>query len=312
MNTDQQTKYTANFASWMLVTLGTLLSSAGYAIFILPLHLFEGGVTGIGIILAKVIGTFFFDGKMPPVVGTISWILTIIIFAVAVRILGKSFGAKSVYSTTLLYFSMDIILFTLQKTGYADKIHSLLGTELLVAAIYGAIMIGAGMAIVFNQGAATGGADALAQVVRKFRHIPVGKTILAIDVVVLSIGFFTFADWLTGFKTMMYSFIFVFIQAKTLDTVLSGFSASRLITIITEKPEKIKKAIFEEIARGMTVYEAQGGYSGIKKSTISTVVSKKQVAILRKLIGQADPESFVIIQETEQVYGSGFEKIPTR
>jgi uncharacterized membrane-anchored protein YitT (DUF2179 family) len=110
----------------------------------------------------------------------------------------------------------------------------------------------------------------------------------------------------------MYSFIFVFIQAKTLDTVLSGFSASRLITIITEKPEKIKKAIFEEIARGMTVYEAQGGYSGIKKSTISTVVSKKQVAILRKLIGQADPESFVIIQETEQVYGSGFEKIPTR
>ena len=296
--------------SWLLVTFGTLLSAFGYAIFILPLHLFEGGVTGLGIIIAKILGNAFFAGKMPPIVGLVSWGLTIILFAIAVRILGRSFGAKSVYSTTLLYFSMDIILWLLQKSGYAERIREVLGHELLVAAIYGAMMIGAGMAIVFNQGAATGGADALAQMVRKLRQIPVGKTILAMDVVVLSLGFFTFADAMTGFKTMMYSFIFVFIQAKTLDAVLNGFSANNLVTIITEKPEEIKQAVFAEIPRGMTVYQGQGGYTGVSKTTISTVVSKKQMPVLRKLVAETDPDSFVIVQETEQVYGNGFERLP--
>lgn len=311
MTTSNHSSFTAaEFYSWLLVTFGTLLSAFGYAIFILPLHLFEGGVTGIGIIIAKVIGNHFYAGNMPPIVGVIAWALTIMLFAVAVRILGRSFGAKSLYSTTLLYFSMDIILWLLQKSGYAERIRELLGQELLVAAIYGAIMIGAGMAIVFNQGAATGGADALAQMVRKMRQIPVGKTILAMDVVVLSVGFFTFADAMTGFRTMMYSFIFVFIQAKTLDAVLNGFSANNLVTIITEKPEEIKQAVFAEIPRGMTVYQGQGGYTGVRKATISTVVSKKQVPALRKLVAQTDPDSFVIVQQTEQVYGNGFERLP--
>lgn len=296
--------------SWLLVTLGTLLSSLGYAIFILPLNLFEGGVTGIGIIIAKLIGNAFFAGKMPPVVGVIAWVLTLFLFAVAVRVLGKSFGAKSVYATTLLYFSMDIILWLLQSSGYADRIRELLGGELLVAAIYGAIMIGAGMAIVFNQGAATGGADALAQMVRKVKQVPVGKTLLTMDTIVLFIGFFTFADMMDGFRTMMYSFIFVAIQAKTLDTILNGFSANDLVTIITNRPEEIKQAIFAELARGMTVYEGRGGYSGSHNFTIFAVVSKKQVPTLRRLAAQADPDSFVIIQATEQVYGKGFEKLP--
>ncbi|MFZ5950564.1 MAG: YitT family protein [Candidatus Rifleibacteriota bacterium] len=297
--------------SWLLITVGTLLSATGYAVFILPLNLFEGGVTGIGIIIAKILGNMFNEGRMLPIVGLISWFLTIILFAIAVKLLGRSFGARSIYATTLLYFSMDLILWLMQKSGYAAKIVDLLGHELLVAAIYGAMMIGAGMAIVFNQGAATGGADALAQMVRKLKQIPVGKTILAMDVVVLSIGFFTFADVMTGFRTMMYSFIFVFIQAKALDTILNDFSANNLVTIITEKPEEIKQAVFAEIARGMTVYQGQGGYTGVQKTTLSTVVSKKQIPILRRLIAQTDPDSFVIVQSTEQVYGNGFEKLPT-
>ena len=307
---DNSTRSGNELYSWLLITFGTMLSALGYAIFILPLNLFEGGVTGVGIIIAKIIGNSFFGGAMPPIVGVISWILTIALFAVAVRILGRSFGAKSVYSTTLLYFSMDIILWLMQKSGYAGKIKDLLGHELLVAAIYGAIMIGAGMAIVFNQGAATGGADALAQMVRKMKQIPVGKTILTMDFIVLSIGFFTFSDAMTGFKTMMYSFIFVVIQARTLDVVLNGFSANNLVTIITEKPEEVKKAVLAEIPRGMTVYQSLGGYTGVSKTTISTVVSKKQVPILRRLVAETDPDSFVIIQQTDQVYGNGFERLP--
>jgi len=103
-------KVEAGAGSWLWITLGTLLSSFGYVLFILPLNLFEGGVTGLGIIVAKFLGSLFADGRMLPVVGMVSWTLTIIIFAASIRVLGKAFGAKSVYSTSLLYFSMDILL----------------------------------------------------------------------------------------------------------------------------------------------------------------------------------------------------------
>jgi len=303
-------KVEAGAGSWLWITLGTLLSSFGYVLFILPLNLFEGGVTGLGIIVAKFLGSLFADGRMLPVVGMVSWTLTIIIFAASIRVLGKAFGAKSVYSTSLLYFSMDILLWYLQSRGYDIKIRQLLDQELLVASIYGALAIGTGMAIVFNEGAATGGADALAQVVRKLRHIPVGKTLLATDTIVLTIGFFTFSDAMVGFRTMMYSFIFIFIQARTLDAVLNGFRANQLVMIITSRPEAIKELIFTELSRGVTEYKSYGGFSGVEKTTLATVIGRNRVPTLRRLIADADPDSFVVIQDTAQVYGEGFETLP--
>jgi len=303
-------KVEASAGSWLWITLGTLLSSFGYVLFILPLNLFEGGVTGLGIIVAKFLGSLFADGRMLPVVGMVSWTLTIIIFAASIRVLGKAFGAKSVYSTSLLYFSMDIFLWYLQSRGYDVKIRQLLDHELLVASIYGALAIGTGMAIVFNEGAATGGADALAQVVRKLRHIPVGKTLLVTDTIVLTIGFFTFSDAMVGFRTMMYSFIFIFIQARTLDAVLNGFRANQLVMIITDKPKAIKELIFTELSRGVTEYKSYGGFSGVEKTTLATVIGRNRVPTLRRLIADADPDSFVVIQDTAQVYGEGFETLP--
>ncbi len=300
----------AEAGSWLWITFGTLLSSFGYVLFILPLHLFEGGVTGLGIIVAKFLGNLFAEGRMLPVVGVVSWSLTLIIFAASVRVMGKSFGARSIYSTSLLYFSMDLFLWYLQSHGYDVKIRQLLDQELLVASIYGALAIGAGMAIVFNEGAATGGADALAQVVRKVKHIPVGKTLLVTDSFVLFIGFFTFADAMVGFKTMMYSFIFIFIQARTLDAVLNGFRANQLVMIITAKPEKIKCMIYTELSRGVTEYKSYGGFSGVEKTTLATVIGKSRVPTLRRLIAEVDPDSFVVIQDTAQVYGEGFETLP--
>lgn len=300
----------ADAGSWLWITFGTLLSSFGYVLFILPLNLFEGGVTGLGIIVAKFLGNLFADGRMLPVVGVISWTLTLIIFAASVRVMGKSFGARSIYSTSLLYFSMDLFLWYFQIHGYDVKIRQLLDHELLVASIYGALAIGAGMAIVFNEGAATGGADALAQVVRKLKHIPVGKTLLVTDSFVLFIGFFTFADAMVGFKTMMYSFIFIFIQARTLDAVLNGFRANQLVLIITDKPEKVKCMIFSELSRGVTEYKSYGGFSGVEKTTLATVIGKSRVPALRRVIAEVDPDSFVVIQDTAQVYGEGFETLP--
>ncbi len=296
--------------SWLLVTLGTLLSAVGYVIFILPLNLFEGGVTGLGIIVAKVLGKLFADGKILPITGITSWILTLIIFSIAIRILGRSFGAKSLYATTLLYFLMDTMLWVLQKTGYDKSISLVFSTDLLVAAIYGALLIGIGMALVFNEGAATGGGDAFCQMVRKKFHIPIGRTMLTMDTVVLSMGFFTFDSRMVGFKTMMYSFIYIFISTQVLDTVLNGFRANQLVVINTGTPDELKKAIYEYISRGVTEYKAMGGFSGKKRTILETVISRKSVPRLRRLISELDPSAFVIVQNTEQVYGLGFDELP--
>jgi uncharacterized membrane-anchored protein YitT (DUF2179 family) len=246
---------------------------------------------------------------MLPIVGLVSWSLTILILMLPYRIWARLLAPKSVYSTSRCFF-LGSFLWFFQSRGYDVRIRELLGHELLVASIYGALSIGAGMAIVFNEGAATGGADALAQVVRKLRHIPVGKTLLVTDSIVLAIGFFTFSDSMIGFKTMMYSFIFFFIQARTLDAVLNGFRANQQVTIITDHPEEIKKLVFSELSRGVTEYKAYGGYSGVEKTTLVTVVGRSRVPALRKLIAQVDPASFVIVQDTAQVYGEGFEALP--
>ncbi|MGI6444302.1 MAG: YitT family protein [Candidatus Ozemobacteraceae bacterium] len=296
--------------SWILVTFGTVLSAVGYVIFILPLHLFEGGVTGLGIIAAKFLGKVFAEGKMLPITGTVSWALTILIFAVAVKILGRSFGAKSVYATTLLYFLMDGLLWFLQKNGYDAKIFELFSGDLLVAAIYGALSIGIGMAIVFNEGAATGGGDAFCQIIRKKFHIQIGKTMLVTDSIVLFIGFFTFDDPMAGFKTMMYSFIYIFICTQVLDTVLNGFKANQLVVINTGKPDELKEAILEYIPTGVTEYTAVGGFSHKERTILETVISKKRAPELKRIISDFDPDAFVIIQNTAQVYGPGFDELP--
>lgn len=299
-----------SLTSWLLVTFGTLLSAAGYVIFILPLNLFEGGVTGLGIIFAKLLGKLFADGRMLPITGVTSWVLTLIIFAVAIKILGRSFGAKSVYATTLLYFSMDIFLWLLQCMGYDKSIKLIFATDLLVAAIYGALLIGVGMAIIFNEGAATGGGDAFCQIMRKKFHIPVGRTMLVTDSLVLFLGFFTFESRIVGFKTIMYSFIYIFICVLVLDTVLNGFRANQLVVINTDKPEDLKKAIYDYISRGITEYQAVGGFSGKKRTILEMVISKKQVPSLRRIISELDSTAFVIVQNTEQVYGLGFDDLP--
>jgi uncharacterized membrane-anchored protein YitT (DUF2179 family) len=299
-----------SLTSWLLVTLGTLLSATGYVIFILPLNLFEGGVTGLGIIFAKLLGKIFADGRMLPITGVTSWVLTLMIFAIAIKILGRSFGAKSLYATTLLYFLMDALLWLLQHFGYDKSINMIFSTDLLVAAIYGALLIGIGMALVFNEGAATGGGDAFCQIIRKKFHIPIGRTMLVMDSVVLFLGFFTFDSRMVGFKTMMYSFIYIFICTQVLDTVLNGFRANQLVVINTDKPEELKKAIYDYISRGVTEYKAVGGFSGKHRTILETVISKNRVPRLRRLISELDSSAFVIVQNTEQVYGLGFDDLP--
>jgi uncharacterized membrane-anchored protein YitT (DUF2179 family) len=136
-----------NIWPWILITFGAILSAAGYVIFILPRHMVEGGVTGIGIVVKHVTGL--------PIVGTSSLVITGFVFIIAFKILGKGFGAKSIYATILMNIALDIFLIVKIPTAPGDN---------LLAAIYGGGIVGFGLGLIYISGASTGGSDAIAQI----------------------------------------------------------------------------------------------------------------------------------------------------
>jgi len=251
------------------------------------MNLFEGGVIGIGMIIKSITGL--------PIVGMVSLSITSIFFVVVTKLIGKSFGLKSIYATILL----SVLIDSLSLIKFVQ-----ITNNTLLAAFYGGILVGGGMGMVYYYGASTGGADALAQILKRLKKIPIGRTLISVDFLVLSV-----AIYFAGLENIMYSFVFIFIQIKAVDFILNGFKASQQLSIISDYPEKIRETILFKLERGLTIYEGTGGYSGKKRNILTTVIPKKDVPELRRVIAEADPDAFVVINDVDMVYGEGFESL---
>ena len=278
---------------WILITAGSVISAAGYVIFILPMDMVEGGVTGIGIIVKHLTGL--------PIVGISSLAITAIVFAFAIKILGKGFGAKSIYATILMNVLIDF--FSIMKISL-----NLGESDILLAAFYGGASVGFGLGIIYFAGASTGGADGIAQILWKLKKTPIGRTLIIIDVFVLTAAAIIFIP----IKNIMYSMIFIYIEIKVIDMVLNGLRANQRIMIVTDYPDKMKKAIFTKLSRGLTIFKGVGGYTEHERYMLTSVLPKKNIPEIRRLIAGVDEKSFVIIQDIHQVYGEGFEKLPEK
>ncbi len=278
---------------WISITLGSIIAALGYVIFILPMEMVEGGVTGIGIIIKHLTGM--------PVVGISSLGITAIVYVVAIKILGKGFGAKSVYATILLNLLID--LFSLTGIGL-----NLSQQDILLAAFYGGASVGFGLGVIYFAGASTGGADAIGQILWKLKKFPMGRTLIFIDLVVLSIAALIFIP----IKNIMYSLIFIYIEIKVIDMVLNGLRANQRIMIVTDYPEKMKKMIFTKLRRGLTIFEGTGGYTGKRRFLLTSVLPIKGIPEVRRIVSEVDPKAFVIVQDIHQVYGEGFEELPEK
>lgn len=280
-----------NIWPWILITFGAILSAAGYVIFILPRHMVEGGVTGIGIVVKHITGL--------PIVGTTALVITGFVFIIAFKILGKGFGAKSIYATILMNIALDIFLIVKIPTAPGDN---------LLAAIYGGGIVGFGLGLIYISGASTGGSDAIAQILWKLKKIPIGKTLIVIDIFVLGTASIIFIP----FESIMYSMIFIFVEIKVIDMVLNGINASQRIMILTDKPDEMKEVILSSLNRGITIFKGIGAYSGKEKLVLTSVVPKKKIPVIRRIIASIDERAFVIVQDVHQVYGEGFEPLPEK
>lgn len=269
---------------YLLTTIGIALTAIALEYFFFPSDIAAGGVSGIGLVINKLIGL---DTSI------VVLVLNILLFILAFLVLGKSFGSKSIYATIMLSVFMWII----------EKFFTpgVLTENMFLASFFGSIILGMGAAIVFHQGASTGGTSIIAAIISKFTPIGIGISVLLTDsfVCILAISVF-------GVDKGLFGFFSVILIGLVIDKFIDGFNRCKQVFIITSKEKDIVNHIIKNIDRGCTVLNGNGGYTGSDVKIIYTVLSSNEFIALKKDVKEIDPEAFVTVNESTEVLGKGF------
>ncbi len=271
--------------NFLFIILGSAVLGLGYALFLIPHHIVPGGVSGIAIIL-----NYFFS--LP--VGLTSIVLNIPILYLGVKVLGRGYGLRTILGMLILNFTIDLM-------HEVIKLPSATSNPLL-ASIYGGLLLGAGLGLVFRGRASTGGTDVLGMVLNRWTGISVGVGIFLVDFFIISASGFSFHS----LEAPLLGYLTLFLSSKTIDFVLEGWSYAKLVLIVTEKEEEVKDFILKDMNRSGTFLKGETFYLGKPRKVIMTVISRKEFPILRQEVKRIDPEAFMIITEVYEVIGRGF------
>ena len=268
------------------ILIGCALFGLGFSVFLAPSGLNAGGLSGLGLIFVE----FFHVGT----VGGVTAIVNIPLFLLAIFLLGKKFVLGSLVG--MLAISGFIDLFALIPPVQLDP---------LLCALYGGILAGGGLGVVFVAGASTGGSDIIIRILKmRWRHIPIGVINTGFDLTVAVLTGLVFRD----LACMLYSGVAIFITGKVIDVVVYSFDYSKVALIITDRYKEVADRIAVQLDRGATFLKGEGTYTGKERIVILTAVKKQQLAELKSLVVEIDPDAFVIVQEAHQVLGDGFSR----
>ena len=272
---------------WIAATvLGSALFAFGFGVFLQPHDINTGGLSGLAQLAVHITGV----GS----VGMFSILFNLPLFIAGGVRIGKQFFIGSLLGMFLSGVLIDAFI----QLPVAHQ-------DILLSTIYGGLLCGLGLGVVFANGTSTGGSDILVRLLKlRYRNVPIGTISMCFDwgVVILTGIFF----W--DISKALYSGVVVFICGQVMDLVIYRFDYSKVAIIISDTPEAIAQAICTKLDRGATFLDGQGSYSGMEKRVILTVVKKRQLAELKELIMEIDPKAFVIVQEAHQVLGDGFSR----
>lgn len=274
------------FRVYLLILVGSFIMAAGFVLFVSPYKLAPGGVYGIAIVLHYLLNT---------PIGLVGIAIDIPLTIIAIKILGPKFGVKTVVGFVLLSGWISLLEFT---WGYEPLVEG----DPLLSAIFGGLLIGFGLGLIFKSKASSGGSDIIAMILNKYTKIPIGQLMIAVDAAIVMISLVAFDDW----KIPLYSWIVIFITGKVVDAVIQGVSYDKTCMIITDKPDEVSNKILVDLNRGGTFIKAKGMYSGEEKDMIYTVVNRREVAILQDYIRQVDPNAFMTVIDANEIVGNGF------
>lgn len=274
--------------NYLLIIIGTALVAFATASVLEPASLVTGGFSGIAIIVKQYTGHLI-PGGVPLSVTNLA--LNIPVFLIAIRLKGLRYLIHTLFATVMLSFWLSVL-----------PVVPLAGDDLLLASLYGGILMGAGIGLVFVTGATTGGTDLIAALVQHFlRHYSISNILWVIDTAVVLVGVYLY-----GIQITLYAIIAIYLTSKISDGIIDGLKFSKAAFIITEKPEALAALVMEELGRGVTGISATGMYSGDSKNMLLCVVSKKEIVRLKELAKSCDPNAFVIVTDVREVLGEGF------
>ncbi|HZK08505.1 MAG TPA: YitT family protein [Bacteroidales bacterium] len=288
------------FKVYSLIVIGTFIMASGFVLFINPYRIVPGGVYGIGIVIHYLTeGLFDFWPTGIPI-GLLGLSMDIPLTIIGIRVLGPRFGIKTVVGFVLTAFWMDFLTYLI---GQTDPLG--LGDQLLLASIFGGVLIGLGLGLVFRSRATSGGTDIVAMIINKFTGLPLGQLMIILDSSIVLIGLAAFGDW----KIPLYSWIVIFITGKVVDITLRGISYEKTMFIVSNEHEAIRQKIIVDIKRGGTLFSGKGLYNNDEKHMIYTSVSRREYQMLKDYIHQIDPTAFVTVIDANEVLGKGFKPL---
>ena len=277
------------FLSYSLIVVGSFILAAAFVLFITPYKIVPGGVYGISIVLHYMIGT---------PIGLMALCFDIPLTIIGMKVLGPRFGFKTVLGFSLTAVFTDTLTWL---WGFEPLVHG----DALLSSIFGGLLCGLGLGLIFKSKATSGGSDIIAAIIAKYTRLPIGQLMIMVDSVIVLVGLLVFGDW----KIPLYSWIVIYITGKVIDGVLEGINYEKSLFIISDKHEEIRDKIINNLNRGGTVIEGKGMYNMAERRIIFTVVSRRELIILEEYIHQIDPKAFLTVLDASEILGEGFKSL---
>lgn len=274
---------------FIFINFGLLLVAAGIYLFLVPNNLAAGGVSGLSMVINH------FVPQLP--VGLLMLLMNIVLFIVGIIFIGRGFGFKTIYSS----LALSGMIMGFEKLL---PLKAPLTGDLFLELIFGILISGAGMGIVFLNNASTGGTDIIAKILNKYFSINIGKGVLMADFFITLAAAFAF-----GIRTGLYALLGVIINGFVIDSVIEGIETNKQVTIITAKMNEINDFIINTLGRGATIYTARGAYTKEQKDIIIVVLDRKEFIKLRNFIKEVDDKAFITVNKVHETLGEGFKSL---
>jgi uncharacterized membrane-anchored protein YitT (DUF2179 family) len=275
--------------SYLLIIIGAFILATSFVLFITPYKIVPGGVYGISIVLHYLFGT---------PVGLVALCFDIPLTLLGIKFLGPKFGMKTVVGFSLTaVFTDTLTLFW----GFEPLVKG----DALLSSIFGGVLAGLGLGLIFKAKATSGGSDIIAMIIAKYSRLPLGILMIYVDSAIVLIGLAVFRDW----KIPLYSWIVIFITGKVIDVVLEGVSYDKSVFIISDKYEEIRDKIINNLDRGGTYLDVKGMYNNADRRMIHTVVSRRELGMLEEYIHDIDPKAFLTVTDATEILGEGFKSL---
>ena len=288
-------KYYPTIRDYLLIITSSLIQAASLRLFFIPANLASGGVSGIAQLVNHVtgwpIGLMVLVGNIP-------------LFLLGWRFLGgRHFALRTAFAIVTYSVFTDLVLklpFFLPG-GAADQLTNDLSGDIFLNSLYGAITAGIGYGLVYRARGTSGGSDILARILNKWRGVSMTQSYLMVDTAVILGAGFVF-----GWKEALYAMITLYVSGIVSETVLEGGETVRTAMIVTASPEEISNRVLEDLERGVTYLEGRGAYTGSSRPVLYCVVNRTEVATLKSIVHEIDPDAFLVIGVAHEALGEGF------